>query len=107
MVQLRGLKGAAAPLFSKVSSGFFYGSLEPIFSFQEKTGLRKKRKTRVRGPFFLCHPNALGQLSNLEHKPAIQRSDCGLEAKKHPVRLRDPAARRGLVPKGAFLSWCR
>ena len=29
------------------------------------------------------------------------------EAKKRPVRLRDLAARRGLVPKGAFLSWCR
>ena len=51
MVQSRGLKGAAAPLFSKesrgnlirkVSFGFFYGSLEPIFSFKEKTGLRKK-----------------------------------------------------------------
>ena len=26
------------------------------------------------------------------------------EAKKRPVRLRDLAARRGLVPKGAFLS---
>ena len=31
---------------------------------------------------FLCHVNTIAQLPILEHKPAIQRSDCGFERRK-------------------------
>ena len=78
--------------------------------------------------FFVYHVNTSDQFPSWWHKTVPQRSGHSFEArssgasshfvplhhdpatrsraeaKKRPVRLRDLAARRGLVPKGAFLS---
>ena len=44
---------------------------------RRKAGARAKR-----GVSELCHVNTMDQLPILEHKPAIQRSDCGFERRK-------------------------
>ena len=44
---------------------------------RRKAGIRAKR-----GVSELCHVNTMDQLSDLKHKPAIQRSDCGFERRK-------------------------
>ena len=71
-----------------------------------------RTKKQSTGLFFaVCEPPSCSSptvTKNLaQPQTANQRSVCSLEAKKRPVRLRDLAEWRGLVPKGAFLSWCR
>ena len=57
-----------------------------------------------------AHPSGWAFFVNIaagpgrKNKIVTQQSGHDAEAKKRPVRLRDLAARRGLVPKGAFLS---
>ena len=42
----------------------------------------QKEMPSSRMAFFLCHVNTMDRLPNLEHNPAIQRSDCGVERRK-------------------------
>ena len=61
-------EGVQRKPFRKVSSGFFYGSLEPVFSFEEKTGSRKRSKLAGTARKIL----ALAATAKMKRQPGMQ-----------------------------------
>ena len=71
------------------------------FQIHPKRNIKARRK-RYDACDELCHVNTIAQLPILEHKPAIQQSDCESETKKDLCCRGGRALRSCLTYKGHF-----